>query len=72
MDNPLLGVKVYVDPLGRKAVRVNDHEIEFRMEVPVSVQGDGRLYMDLYATMYVVTDDPMSTNKWGLKESINN
>ena len=28
MDNPL-GAKVYVDPLGRKAVRVNDHEIEF-------------------------------------------
>ena len=71
MDNPL-GAKVYVDPLGRKAVRVDDHEIEFQMKVPVSVQGDGRQYMDPYATMYVVTDNPMSTNKWGLKESIDN
>ena len=41
MDNPL-GAKVYVDPLGRTAVRVDDHEIEFQMEVPVSVQGDGQ------------------------------
>ena len=70
MDNNSLKAKIYVDPLGRKAVRVDDNEIEFCMEVPVSVQGDGSQYMDPYATMYVVTDDPMSTNKWGLKDNI--
>ena len=68
MDNPL-GAKIYVDPLGRRAVRVDDHEIEFCTEVPVSVQGDGNQYMDPYATMYVVTEDPMSMNKWGLKDN---
>ena len=61
-----------MDPLGRNAVRVDDHEIEFCMEVLVSVQGDERQYMDLYATMYVVIDNPMSPNKWGLKESMDN
>ena len=59
------GAKIYVDPLGRSAVRIDDHEIEFRQEVPVSVQGDR--YIDPYATMYLVVEDPMNYNQWGVK-----
>ena len=59
------GAKIYVDPLERSAVRIDDHEIEFCQEVPVSVQGDR--YIDPYATMYLVVEDPMSYNHWGVK-----
>ena len=59
------GAKIYVDPLGRSAVRIDDHEIEFCQEVPVSVQGDR--YIDPYATMYLVVEDYMNYNQWGIK-----
>ena len=59
------GAKVYVDPIGRSAIKIDDHEIEFRQEVPVSVQGDR--YIDPYATMYLVVDNPMNYNQWGIK-----
>ena len=59
------GAKVYEDPIGRVAVRIDDHEIEFRQEVPISVQGDR--YIDPYAIMYLVVDNPMNYNQWGIK-----
>ena len=59
------GAKIYADPLGRSAVRIDDYEIEFCQEVPVSVQGDR--YIDPYATMYFVVEDPMNYNHWGVK-----
>ena len=49
MENSL-GEKIYVDPLGRFVVRIDDHEIEFQQEVPINIQED--MYMDPYATMY--------------------
>ena len=57
--------KIYVDPLGRFAIRIDDHDIEFCQEVPVSVQGDR--YKDPYATMYFVVDKPLNYNQWGIK-----
>ena len=65
MENPL-GAKVYVDPLGRYAIKVDDYGIEFQREIRASFQGDR--YMDPYATMYILIDDLVSTNKWGIKE----
>ena len=60
------GAKVYyVDPIGRSAVRIDDHEIEVCQEVTVSVQGDR--YVDPYATMYMVVEDPVNYNQWGIK-----
>ena len=59
------GAKIYVDPIGRSAVKIDDHDIEFCQEVPVSVQGDR--YMDPYATMYLVVDDPLDYNQWGVR-----
>ena len=55
MDN-IHDAKIYVDPIGRHAVRIDDHVIEFIKEVPVSVQGD--FYMDPHGTRYLVVDDP--------------
>ena len=54
------GAKIYVDPLGRSAIRIDDHEIEFCQEVPMSVQGDR--YIDPYAIMYLVVEDLMNYN----------
>ena len=45
-----LRAKIYVDPLGRFAVRIDNQKVEFRQEVPVSLQEDR--YMNPYATMY--------------------
>ena len=60
------GAKIYVDPIGRSTIRINDHDIEFRQEILVSVQGDR--YMDPYATMYLVVDEPLKYNQWwGIK-----
>ena len=59
------GAKIYVDPIGRFAVKIDDHEIEFRQEIPVSVQGVQ--YMDPYATMYLVVDVPLKYNQCGIK-----
>ena len=59
------GAKIYVDPIRRFVVRVADHDIEFCQEVPVSVQGDR--YIDPYATMCLVVEDPMNYNHWGVK-----
>ena len=59
------GAKIYVDPIGRSVIKIDDHDIEFCQEVPVSVQGDG--YIDPYATMYLVVDEPLNYNKWGIK-----
>ena len=50
------GAKIYIDPLGRSAVRKNDHEIEFHQEVSICIQGDR--YMDPYATMYLIVNNP--------------
>ena len=50
------GAKIYVDPLRRSAVRIEDHEIEFHQEVPICIQGDK--YMDPYTTMYFIVKDP--------------
>ena len=58
--------KVYVDPLGRYAIRVDDHEIEFQQKIPMSFQGDR--YMDPYVMM-VIKIDPISFNKWGMKDN---
>ena len=59
MENSL-GSNIYVDPLGRFAIKFDDHKIEFRQEVPVSIQGDR--YMDPYATMYLIVKDSQSYN----------
>ena len=59
------GAKIYVNPIGRTAIRIDDHDIEFCKEVPVSVQGDR--YIDPYATMYLVIDKPLNYNQWGVK-----
>ena len=59
------GAKIYVDPIGRSAVRIDDHDIEFCQEIPVSVQGDQ--YMDPYATMYLVVVEPLKYNQWGIE-----
>ena len=64
-----LGAKIYVDPLGRFAIRIDDHEIEFCQEVPVSIQGDR--YMDPYATMSLIVEDPQVYNQWGIKDNKN-
>ena len=59
------GAKIYVDPIGRSAIRIDDHEIEFRQEIPISVQGDR--YMDPYATMHLIVDEPLKYNQWVIK-----
>ena len=59
------GAKIYVDPIGRSTVKIDDHDIEFCQEVPVSVQGDR--YMDPYATMYLVVNDPLDFNQLGMR-----
>ena len=59
------GAKIYVDPIGRSAVKINNHDIEFCQEVLVSVQGDR--YIDPYATMYLLVEEPLSYNQWGIK-----
>ena len=64
MEN-LNGAKIYVDPIGRFAVKIDNHDLEFCQEVPISVQGDG--YIDPYATMYLVVDKPFSYNQRGIK-----
>ena len=68
MDN-IHGAKIYVDPLGRYAVRIDDHKIEFIEEFPVSIQGDH--YMDLHATKYLIVEDPQVYNHWGVRVRIN-
>ena len=60
------GAKIYVDPIGRFAIRIDNHDIEFCQEIPVSVQGDR--FIDPYATiMYLAVYDPLSYNQWGIK-----
>ena len=59
MENSLRA-KFYVDPFGRFAVRIDNHKIEFRHEVFISIQGDR--YMDPYATMYLIVEDPQAYN----------
>ena len=59
------GAKTYVDPIGTSTVRIDDHNIEFCKEVLVSVQGDR--YIDSYATMYLVVEEPLSYNQWEIK-----
>ena len=60
---------IHVDPLGRFGARIDDHKIEFRQEVPVSLQGDR--YMDPYATMYLIVEDPHNYTQYGIKENKN-
>ena len=55
-----LKAKIYVDPLGQFAMRIDDHEKKFFQETPVSIQGD--MYMNPYATMYLIVDDPQGAN----------
>ena len=62
-DNAL-GPKNNIDPLGRFAVRIEDHVVEFVQEVPINVQGDR--YMDCYGTMYILTKNPHHMDKWGI------
>ena len=59
------GAKIYVDPIGISAVKIDNHDIEFCQEVPLIVQGDK--YIDTYATMYLVVDKPFNYNQWGIK-----
>ena len=61
MDNSL-GAKIYVDPLGRFALRVNDHDIELYQEILVSLLIDS--YMDLYQTIYLIIDELQRVNQW--------
>ena len=40
------GAKIYVDPIGRTAVKIDDHDIDFCQDVLVSVQGiDTQIHM---------------------------
>ena len=66
MENSLRA-KIFVDPLGRFAVRIDDHKIEFKLEVPISIQGDK--YMDPYATTYLIVEDPQPYNHWVIKDN---
>ena len=52
------GAKIYVDPIGKSAIKIDNHDIEFCQEVPISVQGDRCI--DPYATMYLVVEEPLS------------
>ena len=63
----LFGAKIYVDPLRRSTVRIDDHEIEFHQEVCIQ----GHRYMDPYATMYLIVKDPQLYNQWGIKDNKN-
>ena len=62
--NNALGAKIYIDPLGRFAKRIEDHVINFVQEMPFNVQGDR--YMDPYGTMYILTENPHNMDKWGI------
>ena len=68
MENSL-GVRNYVYPLGRFIVRIDDHKNELRQEVSMSIQGDG--YMNLYATMYLIVEDPQRYNHWEITDDKN-
>ena len=68
MENSF-GANIYVDPLGRPALRIDNHEIEFHKEVLVGIEGDG--YMDPYATMYLIVNNPQLYNQLGIKNDKN-
>ena len=63
IDNAL-GAKIYIDPLGRFAVRIEDHVIEFVQEVPINFQGER--YINPYGTMYKLTENSHHMDKWGI------
>ena len=67
MENPL-GAQIYVDPLGRYTVRVDDHDIDFQRKNCVNLQEDR--YIVPYAAMYTIVNDPNNMKKWGIKELI--
>ena len=48
-------------------VRIDDHEIEFCQELPISIQANK--YMNLYTTMYLIVDDQQGVDCWSIKEN---
>ena len=54
-DNSL-EAEIYVGPLGRYAICVYNHEIEFQQEIQVNLWED--TYIDPYGTMYLIVYNP--------------
>ena len=57
------GTKIYVDPIGRSAIKIDNHDIEFCQEVPASVQGDGSICYHYLMNLSITTNGKLRLTK---------